>query len=164
MGLSIELVTMDIIRLLLDHGADVNATDESGATMLEKSFNSSEEAVRLLISRGAAVPKSFVRSTKVIAQLLDAGAAIDAVDKSGRTPLRVAAGYEHPDSTRVLLSYGANLNARDDSGWTPLHYAKSAPHSFTVFIVLSSSSSESDKNGKTGIKHTPVLDSSCLLP
>lgn len=58
-------------RLCLDHGADVNATDATGATAIHLAASSSDDLVRLLVQRGAN---------------------LNAKDQFGRTPLDVAMG------------------------------------------------------------------------
>jgi hypothetical protein len=59
------------VRLLLERGADVNATGANGATLLHQSLDRGEAFVRLLVERGAK---------------------LDIKDGSGRTPLDIALG------------------------------------------------------------------------
>jgi ankyrin repeat protein len=59
------------VRLVLDRGADVNATGGNGATLLHQSVDRGEAFVRLLVERGAK---------------------LDLRDSSGRTPLDIALG------------------------------------------------------------------------
>ena len=66
-----ETPAFQMIRLMLDHGADVNAANTSGETLLHQSVGRGEAFVRLLAERGAR---------------------LDLKDKSGRTPLDVALG------------------------------------------------------------------------
>jgi ankyrin repeat protein len=60
---------------------------------------------------------------RIIAMLIDAGAAIDArtsgpTGRAGRTPLMLAAQSSRKyDSMRFLLSRGARLDLRDKTGW-----------------------------------------------
>ncbi|HET9215327.1 MAG TPA: ankyrin repeat domain-containing protein [Terriglobia bacterium] len=59
------------IRLLLERGADVNATGANGATLLHQAVDRGEPFVRLLVERGAK---------------------LDLKDAGGRTPLDIALG------------------------------------------------------------------------
>ena len=90
---------LETARLLLDHGADVNAPSANGLTplMLAVGFHRAP-AIRLLLSRGA-----------------DPNAA----DRRGRTALWHCISNRKTDSVRALLEYGANVNARAADGLTP---------------------------------------------
>jgi hypothetical protein len=64
--------------------------------------------------------------TAQTALLLDQGAALDARDELGRTPLMLAVMQNRPDVARLLLDRGADPNLTDNSGHTPLQQAKQA--------------------------------------
>ena len=57
------------------------------------------------------------------ASLLDQGAAIDARDQAGRTPLMLAVTQGRLEIVRLLLARGADPNAADNAGNTPLQQA-----------------------------------------
>ncbi|MBR2125497.1 MAG: ankyrin repeat domain-containing protein [Akkermansia sp.] len=82
------------LRLLLEHGADVNERYADGST-----------------------PLHHVRKPEVCRDLLAAGADVHARDHQGRTPLFYVQGAE---VAKLLLAAGADVNARDDKGCTPL--------------------------------------------
>jgi len=59
----------------------------------------------------------------VIADLLDAGANIEARDNDGWTPLMHAAARDNVPAIQLFVSYKANLNATTPDGYTALAYA-----------------------------------------
>lgn len=97
---SVRQERMDLVELLLDHGWDVDGSDEHGNTALHAAANSG-----LL---------------QIIELLLRRGANIGARDKEGWTPLHYAARSEGDVAVRALLKGGADINARNDSDETPL--------------------------------------------
>lgn len=61
----------DIVKALLQHGADVNRTDDEGRTAL--------------------IAAAYMGHSEIVQHLLDFGATIDHADSDGRTALSVAA-------------------------------------------------------------------------
>ena len=141
---------VDIVRLLLDHGADVAALDRQGRMPLHyaaMSFillendvkvgrNSEVDIVKLLFNNGADVnardnhkhtPLHYASkkaSADVIKVLVDAGADISARDDEEKTPLHKVAKHNHnADAVRVMVEAGADLDAEDCFQWTPMHRA-----------------------------------------
>jgi ankyrin repeat protein len=108
----------DIARLLIEHGADVNARGKSGSTPL-----------------GEAALKGRVELARL---LLEHGARVDAVNRFGSTPLHDAALSGNRAVVELLLAAGAPVNARDrESGATPLYNAASLGHREIVALLLS---------------------------
>jgi len=56
--------------------------------------------------------------------LLQAGAAVDARDKDGWTPLHLSAEKGHTDALLALLQAGSAVDAKDNEGRTALDIAK----------------------------------------
>lgn len=92
---------VDSARLLLDHGADLNAQDWCGRTVLHRIANRGEKS-------------------DVIHFLLDRGAQADLGDSEGITALFEACHTRRVENVRILLERGANVNATDSSGRTAL--------------------------------------------
>ena len=56
---------------------------------------------------------------KLVKELLDQGADLEAKDKYGRRPLHNAVYYGHLEVVKLLLDRGADLEAKTNSGKTP---------------------------------------------
>jgi ankyrin repeat protein len=97
---------LDLVRLLLKHGAEVNAKSKSEQTPLHGACWNGHASVAKL--------------------LCDHGANSNAKNRFGQTPLHWAAHYGHADVVRVLLAEGALVKARNEDGETPLDKAQSS--------------------------------------
>lgn len=128
----------EVIELLIDEGANVNARDDFGGTALrEASVGNNAEVVNLLLAAGADINSrddrgmsslmyaaGFNQDLNVTKVLLENGASINARSEDGMSALIYAAGYnQNPDVTKVLLEKGANISARNQKGLTALMYA-----------------------------------------
>ena len=102
----------EIFTMLIERGADIDATDKDGNTPLHRAA--------LAVEYGTYNPFS----AEVAAMLIQHGADIHAKNKSGETPLHIVAkDWKYAGSERVaamLIERGADINARDKSGKTPL--------------------------------------------
>jgi hypothetical protein len=90
---------------------------------------SSQDAARVASSRSAPQPaalQSAAASGDIVqtTALLDHGAALDARDDHGRTPLMLAVMQGRLDVVRLLLNRGADPSIADSAGLTPLQQAK----------------------------------------
>lgn len=98
------LGTVDEVTVLLDRGISMESRDSLGDTplMLASAHPGSEEAVRLLLRRGANV---------------------NAATPSGTTALHVAASLGSSTGVSALLAAGGKADARDNTGRTPYQMA-----------------------------------------
>ncbi|XP_018591212.2 cyclin-dependent kinase 4 inhibitor B isoform X1 [Scleropages formosus] len=71
-----------------------------------------------------------------VAQLLQDGAAVDAVNRFGRTPLQVMM-MGSTAVARLLLDHGANPEVQDSTGSSPLHDAAREGFLETVQLLCS---------------------------
>jgi hypothetical protein len=100
-----------IIKLLLQHGANINSRDLNGFAAIHQAIQTRRvnnnpiddlELVRFLIQHGANVN---IRSSF-----------------RGMQPLHIAAEDGKYEIARLLVEKGANVNRQNDSGYTALHY------------------------------------------
>jgi ankyrin repeat protein len=110
---------LDMMRLLIDGGADVNARS--------KDIRMIHSAVPTGASQGPLttplVAAAAAGHTSAVAMLLDHGAGLADLDHRGRTALHWAAREGEADVLGLLLDRGADPNAADPEGSTPLHSA-----------------------------------------
>lgn len=107
---------LDIVRLLLAHGADANLSDAFGKTPLLYALEDTNAQLTEL--------------------LLAAGASVHSKDNEGYTPLHHAAVYADKACVELLLAAGAEVNATDNNGTTPLHQAALVSNSETLAALL----------------------------
>ena len=148
----------DTIRLLLEHGADINIRNSTGQTpvlRLVASFNdcmprpiSKEVIPALLLCQGAdcdisdsagLTPLHWAAShwRGPVEGLIRAGANIEARDHIMRTPLHLSSRSNYEEGTMRLLQQGANPEVRDLNQATPLHYAAQNRNIFHASSIVS---------------------------
>jgi hypothetical protein len=143
---------IDLVRCLVDAGADVNATDNNGWTVLMVASDDGHiDLVRFLVEAGADVNATdnngwtalMVASDDghidLVRFLVEAGADVNVTDNRGQTPLMVASYNGHIDVVRFLVEAGADVNATNGRGQTPLMvFAVGNPDNPEVFEFLES--------------------------
>ena len=105
----------DIIRLLLNNGADLGVKTSGGETVLHLAVGSTTRVEVLLNMRAHEL-------------------GVDVQDKQGRSALHHAAAVGNYAAMEVLLANGASLELRDFGGASTLHYA--VGHSACVELAI----------------------------
>lgn len=158
-----------MVRLLLDHGADVNSIQVDGKTPLmlaAKSVMASHyggsyaEVVELLLEKGsnvhvrdedgntalhwAVASDSEIDRTAMVKLLLDKGADVNA--KGYVWPPIISASYKgHTEVVRLLLDRGADIKPQDRDGHNALHYAAEQGHKEVEQLLLAKGAAEARK-------------------
>lgn len=132
------------VQLLLRLGADTNVTTAGGHTPLycvgnECSGPGGASVVHALVQAGAhvdacdgvkhctALHMAARRGNREVAEaLLDCGAAIEARDSLGETPLRRAVNCNKTEGAALLLARGSDPHSRGSKGLTPTSAARTA--------------------------------------
>ena len=168
------------MRVLLEAGANVNAKDHNGETVLSHLASlprrRSLEGVKLLLAAGGNVnaktnygrtplmnaamsrkykdddpdPVSFVKL------LIAAGAKVNPQDNNGDTALMLACRWGNPSSVKELLRANAAVNLRNKDGHTALmfssHYAD-CDECITLLMNAGANPSITDAKGQTALFH-----------
>lgn len=162
---------VEVIKLLRQHNADVNAQDADGDSALHETvYSRSTECARVLV-RGlsvdvvvdirnksgwtplmATVQRELV---EVVDILLGKGASVELKTEDGRTALHIAAEEGRADVIGLLLRRGANVDAANLSKWTPLMLAAYRGHKETVKLLVKEGASLTVKN-KDGAKAAEI--------
>ena len=125
----------DVVKLLLDAGAEPNIADGYGDTPLYSATKN--------------------RHTDVVKLLLDAGVEPNMPDKYGDTPLKLAVHNGRKEMVEVLVERGAEPNIRDNSGRTPLHWAALRDHKDVAKLLLTAGA---DPNIENNLGITPLSE------
>lgn len=138
-----------IITTLIKAGANVNATNNDGATAFYNAcWNKNVEMALMLIKAGANVNASdhegwtplydacHNEHVELVDILLRAGANVNAANNEGDRPIMVASKKGNVDLVTTLIKHGANINLANNEGWTSLIYAAYKGHSGVVRALL----------------------------
>jgi hypothetical protein len=131
---AVEMGHTNLVRELLDKGADANAKSDDGKTML---YIASREG-----------------NSDVVQALLDKGADVNAKGSNGATALMVASQNGRVDVVRALIDKGADINAKMNGGWTALLLASGNDLCSVVELLLDKGA---DANAKSSDGTTALI-------
>lgn len=135
--LALKAGRWEILKLLLDAGADPNVKDWRG-----------NPALKLLAAYKAPNDELDAPTLAAARLLIDKGAQVSAPGESRRTPLHVAVSRNFPAMARLLIERGADLNAEAEElglvGLTPLQLAEDIRNEAMVRLLR-------DKGARTNL-------------
>ena len=135
---------LEVGRLLLEHGAKVDAQETTGRTVLLKVISQSHHS-------GLA---------DIVTLLLEHGADVNFKDRNFTSALHMAEYYGELEVARILLKYKADFNCRDANGNTPLHILLPGPGIYNEGDILDHvrllSKYGADMNSQNNRSKTPL--------
>lgn len=173
-----NIISEELVNLLLDKGADVNIVDRYGNHALNYLYGDHPNILLLLLAKGADINLHGTKGQTVLMRsrasnmckiLLEKGANVNAKDNSVKTALMYASEAGGLESVRLLLKHGAMIDAQDKNGKSALMYAafakqrkneewfsvdinKAYPVIVTVLLNNGASPNLKDKEGHTALE------------
>ena len=160
---------IEIIKALLDAGADVKIIDNNETTTLMHGarYHDNPEVIKMLMENGVDIDAkndadwtalmyavTHNRNREIIKLLIDAGADVRVTDSKGRTLLMLAR-YQNPEIIKVLAESGVDILAKDDDDRTALHHAADVfnqnPELIKSLIELGIKVNAKDNDGLTAL-------------
>lgn len=123
---------LEMVKLLLERGADVNAKDDNGIAALHH-----------LVFRG---------NLEGVEHLLEHGADVNIVDKDGNTPLSSTSFYflYHQEIAELLIDRHADPLLSKDKGLDLLHKAAARGHQRMISYLIENGVDILERNGNDG--------------
>lgn len=157
------------VELFLAAGADVNAVDDEGRTVLNYAMASpfNKIVVPLLVKNGANVngrgkegrtalmEAADNGKTEFVKLFLEAGGDVNMKDNNGQTALMLALSASYIETINLLIKAGADIDVQDANGQTALMLAIDKwPSENSVKTLLEAGARHDikDNNGDTALK------------
>jgi len=118
---------VEIVKILLEKGANLDLQDSYGSTALHYAVN--------------------MNKPEIVQMLLEKGANPNMQNKDGETALH-RASVAQPEIVKMLLEKGANPNLQDKLGWAALYWAVRMANSEIVQMLLEKGANPNLKNIK----------------
>ncbi|KAL6713255.1 hypothetical protein ACLMJK_008720 [Lecanora helva] len=165
----------EIVRLLIQAGAELDTTDPGGNTAMHRfAANGATNVLQLLVQNHATLDMQDNEGTTPLMVAVEegrqsamefivaAGADVHKVDTEGRTALHLA--RTKPKCMSVLLAHGSKINARDKYGFTLLYWAVQNVEASAVRFLLENGADPKigDRNGLSPL-HTIASNCSDVI-
>lgn len=144
-----EIGNIEIVKLLLEYGADTDIQTENRVTALISAIaNDHIEIVKLLLEYGAdtnvqdedgwvpLMSATEIGNIEIVKLLLEYRADINIKTKNGGTALIIASQNGYIEVVKLLLEHSADTNVQDENEVTPLMFASSNGYIEIVKLLL----------------------------
>jgi len=152
---AVKNANREMVQLLLAAGADVNAKNAEGETVLMMlDDDATSDLVWDLLNAGATVNvknnsgatvlmrAAVSENLEALKTFLDAGAEVNTRDKEGHTALMLAASEGLVNNVRALVLAGADINAIDEDDKNALGHAAENDHAAVIRFLKSKGAME----------------------
>lgn len=147
LGNAIESGSLEVVRVLLENGANLNAEIKDFSDSCAKDTDVYWSMTPLTLAAKTVVGSAFPARMEILKLLIDKGADVNAFDGEGQTALMVLAEGTHSRRIEMdevtaaavdfLLDKGAEIEAKNKrQGWTPLMLAASYAKHDMVRLLL----------------------------
>ncbi len=158
----------DLVKILVNSGADINASNNYGNTpLIVAATSGKKEMVELLLDNNAdinttntdnatALHCSFRRSHKELVHLLlDRGADVNSIDKFGQTILSLAILCNAHELVRPIFEKGPDVNQAHSDGYTLLIMASMFGYKEIAELLINAGAdvNATDKKGYTALMY-----------
>ena len=162
---------LEVVRCLLDAGADKEKADNDGATPLHIAAWWGHQAVAqcLLDADNAgesALHLAAVQGHPTVVQcLLDAGADKEKADNAGRSPLHLAAFMDRQAVAQCLLDACVDKEKAENAGRSPSHIASLQGHLAVVQCLLDAGADKekADNGARTPLHLAALMDRQAVV-
>jgi ankyrin repeat protein len=163
---AIRANNLEMVKLLIENGADINIKDDVNYTPLHvarliKGEVEDQEIIKLLEEKGAideGKEEKIIECPgpteeevlKRVKEMIASGKDINLKDEYGSTELHMAALRGHINVVKLLIENHADLNLYDENGFMPLHCALFKSDYQIAKLLIENGADVNAKNRQTG--------------
>jgi uncharacterized protein len=124
-----------VVEMLLSSGADAGAKNQNNLTAFELAAARGHRAVAERLRDARFFHAARDGDVRLLMQMIDSGADVNATYAGGWTALMTAALYDRHEVASALIARGADARLQNDTGWTALLIAERKGHARTAAVL-----------------------------